>query len=88
MSLPTPLRAIAASDPATARTLILDALAASGGHRARAAAILSKPRGRGREPWLPATGGHWSLWRCIVALDMGDEVRARWPAPSDPRGQP
>ena len=88
MSLPTPLRALCASDPAAARRRIWDALTASDGHRARAAAHLARPRVEGREPWLPRKGAYGALWRCIVALGMGEEVRKRWPAPADPRGQP
>jgi len=75
MSLPSPLRALAASDPGRARAVIRSALTATGGSRARAAARLAASRRR----WLPREGAYQAMWRCIVALDMGREIAERWP---------
>lgn len=86
MSLPTPLRALVSIDPERARGLIRSALMANDGHREQAARALAMTRGPGGGRWLPKRGAYGALWRCIVALDMGEEVRKRWPAPSDPRG--
>jgi hypothetical protein len=85
VSATSPLRLLAASKPERARSLIRGALRREGGHRGRAADRLA-PK------WLPGDGStqrrYFLLWKTIVALDMGEEVRKRWPAPSDPRGQP
>lgn len=86
MPFPSPLRALCDSDPVEARKRIFTALVEHDGHRARAAAHLAKARVEGRKPWLPKRDSYRAMWRCIVALGMGEEVRARWPAPSDPRG--
>jgi hypothetical protein len=75
VSLPHPLRALAASDPERARTIIRTALDAAGGSRARAASRLAASARR----WLPREGSYQALWRCIVALDMGQEIAERWP---------
>ena len=88
MSATSPLRLLAASKPDTARDIIRAALWRSNGHRGRAADLLA----RRAKPLLPVKGTtqsrYFLLWKCIVALGMGEEVRARWPAPSDPRGAP
>ena len=75
MSLPHPLRALAASDPERARRVILGALDGSDGNRARAASRLAASTRR----WLPREGAYKALWRCVVALGMGAEIAERWP---------
>ncbi len=75
MSLPHPLRALAASDPERARRIIIAALDGADGNRARAAARLASSARR----WLPREGAYKALWRCVVALGMGEEIAERWP---------
>jgi len=82
VSLPHPLRALAASDPERARTVIRSALAAAGGSRARAAARLAASTRR----WLPREGAYQALWRCVVALGMGAEIAERWPVGTKTEG--
>ena len=82
VSATSPLRLLASAKPERARAVIRGALKSAKGHRGRAADKLA-PR------WLPASGStqsrYFLLWKTIVSLGMGDEVRETWPAPSDPR---
>lgn len=87
MTLPTPLRALCVSDPEAARARIRTALLVTEGNRGRAAALLARPGYRGRPGWLPEQGAYKALWRCIVALGMGEEVRQRWPSKYDARAR-
>ena len=75
MALPSPLRALCEHKPDRARKVIRAALTATSGHRGKAASRLAASAQR----WIPAEDSYRHLWRCVVALGMGEEIAREWP---------